>query len=133
MRNEKALIGLLRGMVELLAEEARRNPEFAARLDDLLSVLPPPPARASKTEKADAKLLPDVHAELAARGEAEFQHWLVSQPVQVLRGLIRAHDLDSPRRTIKWKDAEKLAAFIADGLRARLSRGSSFIGRGSTK
>ena len=133
MRNEKALIGLLRGMVELLADEARRNPDFAARLDDLLSALTTPTAPARKAAKAHAELLPDVHAELAARGEAEFHHWLVGQPVQVLRGLIRAHDLDSPRRTIRWKDAEKLAAFIADGLRARLSRGSAFIGREPTE
>ena len=40
---------------------------------------------------------------------------------------IRAQDLDSTRRTVKWKDAEKLAGFVADGLRARLSRGSAFI------
>ena len=130
MRNEKALIGLLRGMVDLLADEAGRNPGFAARLDDLLSVLPARTAPTKKAAKAEMETLPDVHAELAARGEAEFQLWLNGQPIQVLRALIRTHDLDSTRRTIKWKDAEKLAAFIVDGLRARLARGSSFIGRG---
>ena len=41
------------------------------------------------------------------------------------------HDLDPTRRTAKWREAEKLADFIADGLRARLARGSGFIGRGS--
>ena len=130
MRNEKALIGLLRGMVDLLADEAGRNPEFAARLDNLLSVLPTRTAPSRKTAKAETETLPDVHAELAARGEAEFQLWLNGQPVQVLRALIRTHDLDSTRRTVKWKEAEKLAAFIAEGMRARITRGSSFIGRG---
>jgi hypothetical protein len=130
MRNEKALIGLLRGMVDLLADEAGRNPDFAARLDALLSVLPARTAPSKKNAKAEAEALPDVHAELAARSEAEFQLWLNGQPVNLLRALIRTHDLDSTRRTVKWKDAEKLAAFIAEGLRARLARGSSFIGRG---
>ena len=55
---------------------------------------------------------------------------LTGQPVNVLRALIRTHDLDSTRRTVKWKEGEKLAAFIAEGMRARLARGSSFIGRG---
>lgn len=130
MRNEKKLIGLLRGMVDLLADEAGRNPEFAARLDNLLSLLPARTALSKKVAKAKAETLPDVHAELAARGEAEFQLWLNGQSVAVLRALIRTHDLDSTRRTIKWKDTEKLAAFIAEGMRARLSRGSSFMGRG---
>lgn len=130
MRNEKALIELLRGMVDLLADESSRNPEFAARLDALLSVLPARTSPSKKKAKAEVEALPDVHAELAARGETEFQLWLNGLAVNVLRALIRTHDLDSTRRTVKWKDAEKLAAFIAEGLRARLARGSSFIGRG---
>ena len=40
MRKEKALIGLLRGLVYLLAEESERNPEFSNKLDTLLSELP---------------------------------------------------------------------------------------------
>lgn len=130
MRNEKALIGLLRGLIDLLAEEAGRNAEFAARLDVLLSVLPTRATPSRKTVKLETETLPDVHAELVARGEAEFQLWLNGQPVQVLRALIRTHDLDSTRRTVKWKEAEKLAAFIAEAMRSRLSRGSSFIRRG---
>lgn len=130
MRNEKALIGLLRGMVDLLADEAGRNPDFAARLDALLSVLPARTAPSKKDAKPHAEELPDIHAEMAARGEAEFQLWLNGQPVQLLRALIRTHDLDSTRRTIKWKEAEKLATFIAEGMKARAARGSSFIGRG---
>lgn len=130
MRNEKALIELLRGMVDLLADESSRNPDFAARLDALLSALPARTSPSKKSAKAEAEALPDVHAELAARSETEFQLWLNGLPVNVLRAVIRTHDLDSTRRTVKWKDAEKLAAFIAEGLRARLARGSSFIGRG---
>jgi len=130
MRNEKALIELLRGMVDLLADESSRNPDFAARLDALLSELPARTSPSKKKAKDEVDALPDVHAELAARGETEFQLWLNGLPVNVLRALIRTHDLDSTRRTVKWKDAEKLAAFIAEGLRARLARGSSFMGRG---
>jgi len=105
----------------------------SGRLDALLSVVPARTAPSKKKAKAEAETLPDVHAELAARGETEFRLWLIGQPVHVLRALIRNHDLDSNRRTVKWKEAEKLAAFIADGMRSRLSRGSAFIGRGLTE
>ena len=40
MRKEKELIILLRGLVELLARESERNPEFAHKLEFLLSELP---------------------------------------------------------------------------------------------
>jgi hypothetical protein len=48
-------------------------------------------------------------------------------PVPVLRAIIRKHELDSARRTTKWKDAEKLAAHITERLQGRLKRGSSFM------
>lgn len=132
MRKEKALVGLLRGLVDLLAEESARNPKFSNKLDTLLSELPEKKATAKKAAKATPpEHLPDIHAEWIARGEIDFRLWLRDQPVPVLRAVIRAEDLDATRRTVKWKEAEKLADFIADSLRARQSRGSAFIGRGT--
>jgi hypothetical protein len=132
MRKEKALVGLLRGLVDLLAEESARNPEFSTKLDTLLSELPEKKATAKKAVKVTPpENLPDIHAELIARGETDFRLWLCDQPVPVLRAVIRVEDLDATRRTVKWKEAEKLAGFIADSLRARQSRGSAFIGRGT--
>jgi hypothetical protein len=134
MRKEKALIALLRGMVDLLSEESARSPEFAAKLEGLLSEVPE--RKASPKKPAPSKLpkqLPDLHAEWNARGEPDFRIWLRDQPIPVLRAVIRAQDLDSTRRTVKWKEAEKLAEFIADSLRARLSRGSAFIGRATSE
>jgi hypothetical protein len=124
VRNEKTLIALLRGLVQLLAEESAQNPEFASKIERLLSDLPErkvtkkvPPA--TKPTRAP---LPDVHTEWNARGETSFRLWLREQPIPVLRAVIRAQDLDPTRRTAKWKKAEKLAEFIADNVRARLSR-----------
>ena len=132
MRKEKELIALLRGIADLLAEESARNPEFAASLDRLLSGLSTPKPAPSPTTRAPARApesMPDIHAEWKARGETEFRRWLRDVPVPALRAVIRAQDFDPTRRTAKWIDAGKLAAFIADGLRARLARGSAFIDR----
>ena len=73
MRKEKALISLLKELVDLISEEAAQNPEFARKLELLLSPLPAkklakrkPPAKASLD-------LPDVYREYNARGQAEFR------------------------------------------------------------
>lgn len=130
MRKEKNLIGMLQGLVHLLSEEAARNSEFALQLESLLEDLPEKRATTKKTSTTvPLNSLPDIHAEWASRGEGEFRLWLREQPIPVLRAIVRAQDLDAARRTIKWKDAEKFAEFIADSLRARLARGSAFIGK----
>jgi hypothetical protein len=131
MRKEKALIDLLRGLVDLLTEESTRNPEFASKLDTLLSDLPErkKPTQRKSVAKRDREHLLDIHAEWNTRGETEFRLWLRDQPVSVLRAVIRSEDLDATHRTSKWKEAEKLAEFIADSLQVRQSRGSAFLGR----
>lgn len=130
MRKEKELIGMLRGLVRLLADESAQNQEFAHKLEILLSKLPEKKIRPKKTNpKPSREKLPDIHAELNARGDTDFRLWLRDQPVLVLRSLIRAEDFDATRRTTKWKEAEKLADYITDRLRDRQSRGSAFIGR----
>jgi hypothetical protein len=128
MRKEKALISLLKDFVKLIGEEADRNPEFSEKLDTLLSELPEGErSKKSRSRSPKREDLPDIHAEFNSRGQAEFQLWLRDQPVPTLRALIRVHDLDAARRTSKWKDAQKLSAFIANQISARLSRGSSFL------
>jgi hypothetical protein len=134
MRKEKALINLLRGLVELLAEESVSNPEFAAKVDRLLTGLPEKkaiPKKSAATQRT-SEPLPDIHEEWNMRGETDFRLWLSEQPILMLRAIIRYHGLDPPRRTVKWKEAEKLSAFITDGLRARMAKGAAFIGREST-
>lgn len=128
MRKEKALIALLRGLVDLLTEESNRNPEFARKLDILLSELPER-KKAPKPKTPPTKYPLDVYAEWKARGETEFCLWLRDQPIPALRAVIRKEDLDPTRRTSKWKEAEKLAKYITDRLGDRMQRGEGFIGR----
>ena len=131
MRKEKGLTALLREFVALVAEEADHNPNFAARLDDLLGGLPEKKPAKQRAPKAAAVSALDLHAELQTRGDEEFRFWLRDQPLPVLRASIRTHDLDPTRKTARWKDAEKVADFITDAMRARTARGSAFMGRGS--
>ena len=133
MRNKSSLSRLLRGLSNLLVEEAERNPEFATRLDELLESVAGKTHVKGSRRKAEAEPhLPDVYQERELRGEDEFRFWLRDQPVPMLHAIIREHDLDSARRTARWKDAEKLGAYIAERLQGRLERGSSFIRGGRT-
>jgi len=128
MRTQKSLTTLLRSLASLLSEEAARNPEFAGRLDALLS--PIPSSRASRKRRGvtmELEQVPDVFAEFASRGDADFQLWLRDQPIGMLRAVIRLHDFDATRRTAKWTDPEKLSTFIADRIRSRRARGSGFL------
>jgi hypothetical protein len=130
MRKEKELINMLRGLVELIAEESTHNKDFAKRLETLLSGLPEKRTGLKNGAKpASPTQLPDIHAEWMEREETDFRLWLRDQPIAVLRAIIRAEDFDATRRTTKWKEAEKLSEFITDRLRDRQSRGSAFIGR----
>jgi hypothetical protein len=126
MRKESSLIRLARGLIDLLAEEAARNPDFSRKLDSLLE---PTTEKRPKKEQSPKEGLnvPDIYSEWRARGETEFRLWLRDQPVAVLRTLIREHDLDAARRTEKWREAEKLSAYISDQLQGRLKTGSSFL------
>ena len=78
MRSQKALVALLRDLVQLLADESERNPAFAERLDNLLSSLPESrrPTAAKRAARDAHTTLLDVHAEWTARGETDFRLWL---------------------------------------------------------
>jgi hypothetical protein len=130
MRKEKELVALLRGLAELLAEEARRNPNFASQLELLLSSLPRREVNQPKLRKNTEEKLPDLYAEWTTRGEAGLLLWLRECPLAVLRSLIRSNDFDPIGRTSKWKETEKLSSFIVDSLRARMTRGSAFMRKG---
>ena len=51
MRKEKPLVALLRGLVDLLVEESDHNPNFAARVEALLSGLPDRKVRGARRSR----------------------------------------------------------------------------------
>jgi hypothetical protein len=128
MREEKIVARLFRKVADLVADEANRNADFAKRLEDILSELPIAGAKKQKEKPDDPPAeLPDIFEEAKTRGDSEFLLWLQDQPMPVLRRLIKVHDFDAAGRAARWKDPEKLAALVAEELRARMSRGSAFL------
>lgn len=128
MRNEKAVVALIRKLAKVISDEADRNPEFAAELAALFPYKEGGGAiqREPKEERVKPAI-PDFHAKWATLGEEEFRYWARDLSVDLLRAIVKDEDLDPTRKTARWKDAEKLANFLADGMKARKERGSSFL------
>jgi hypothetical protein len=129
MRKEKAVISLFERLMRAVSEEADSNPAFCEKLEAILIEVAEAKPRAAKIKEKPAAVedLPDIHGEWSARGEAGFRVWLAAQKLPVLRGIISREDLDSTRKTARWRTAEKLAVFIADSLAARRGRGGGFL------
>lgn len=136
MRKENSLITLLRNLIDELEVEIERNPRLGLKLEALVTNGTANSSARDKLENQDENhrnldqnSLPDVHKEWVVRGPHEFRIWLRREPVPVLKAIIRQEDLDAARRASRWKDPEKLADFIAEGLKARMSRGSAFMSK----
>jgi DNA polymerase III gamma/tau subunit len=71
---------------------------------------------------------PDVYEELKARGDDGLRIWLIDQPMEILKAIIKQERFDPSRRTLRWTDQKKFADHIVQALRAKMSRGSAFIG-----
>ena len=125
MQRAKILTKWLKGMAELVAEEAERNPAFAEKLDGLMATLPAVKTKGQK--KGDVRDAPDIYAEHQRRGEEEFRFWLKGLDLASLKLIVKANGFDVTKTSRRWTEPEKFANLIVEQMRARLKRGSSFI------
>jgi hypothetical protein len=130
MRENHLLIRILRGLTQLVTDEAAANPEFAKKLDHLLQDIPQKRSTREKTV-ADERL-PDIFAAAREKEDRDMEIWLSEMDVPVLKAIVRKHDLDSSKRSRKWNEPEKFAKFITEQIRARMQRGSTFLGGKTT-
>ena len=128
MRNEKSVILLIKRFIDLVSEECKANPDFALKVEQLLSNNSKPKTeKTKKKENRPNEPLPDLYIEWNMRGEDGFRIWARNQPTQILLSLIREHGFDPQYKTSKWKDSQKIADFLLEKLKSRLSRGGAFL------
>ncbi len=109
MRNQKILTRLLRGLGELVAKEAEKNPAFAAELDELFAdVLAAKHRKHPKATQSPPAELPDLFEELKTRGESEFFFWLKEQSMPMLKALIKRHDFDASGTLLEVERSRKV-------------------------
>jgi hypothetical protein len=129
MRTTKKLNCVLRDLAALLEGEAARNPEFAERLEAITAALPERAAKLSgKAKQAESLPVPDVLAEFQSKGEAEFLFWLRRFDLPVLRAIVKRNGFDPAKASGRWTEPDRFVELIKEQVKARLERGSAFLG-----
>ncbi|MBN8420820.1 MAG: hypothetical protein J0L73_18025 [Verrucomicrobia bacterium] len=130
MQPAQKLTRALRSLITLVEEEASRNPDFAQRLEAIVSDLPsahaarkPQKAKPSEPETPP----PDVLGACEAKGEDEFRFWLRDFDIATLKAIIRSNGFDPGKSSQRWTEPDKFIALIVEQSVARLRRGSSFL------
>lgn len=127
MSHAQKLNRVLRDLVALLEEEAGRNPAFAERLEKITAELPAKAVRKATPKPKPTASVPDVLAELQARGLEEFRFWLRGLDLATLKAVVKANGFDPGKRSARWRDADKFIDLIAEQAEARLKRGTAFL------
>lgn len=129
MHSTQKLTNVLRRLVELVEEEASRNPDFASRLECILAPLPV--AKRSKAPKQQVPALdtplPDVFTAVQEKGEDEFRFWLRSLTLPTLKAIVKVNGFDVAKTSLRWTEPDKFVALIAEQTIAQLKRGSAFL------
>ena len=136
MQPGQKLTDTLRALVDLVEEEAARNPSFAQRLEAIVAELPDSGARKKSSKpkgSAENVDVPDVLLALQEKGEAEFRFWLRDFDLVTLKAIVKANGFDPGKNSQRWTEPDKFIALIAEQTAARLRRGSSFLPQRSTE
>jgi hypothetical protein len=126
MQPTKKLTPILRNLLSLVDEEAARNSEFAARLEDIMAELPISPARPPRPPSPTVEI-PDVFAALQEKGDVEFGFWVRTLDLVTLKAVIRSNGFDPAKASQRWTDPDKFVALVVEQTVARLKRGSAFL------
>jgi hypothetical protein len=108
--------------VKVVAEQAERDPDFAARLEQALGGAFAP-ARAARRKRAPAAFDPVTAAH---DGADTLRARLAELSVDQLKDMIADHGLDPTGRANRWRKPERLVALICDRAAERAQKGRAF-------
>ena len=130
MQPGQKLTRALSALVELVEEEAERNPAFAQRLEAIFAELPSGTSnkKPSKSKNADrATEVPDVLTLFQEKGESEFRYWLRDFDLTTLKAIVKVNGFDPGKNSQRWSEPDKFISLISEQTAARLRRGSTFL------
>jgi len=130
MQPAQKLIRALRALLALVEEEASHNPDFAQRLEAIVSDLPATPTGKKKQKPRTSEpniQPPDVIAAYETKGESEFRFWLRDFDLSTLKTIVKANGFDPGKNSQRWSEPDKFIALIVEQTAARLRRGSTFL------
>ena len=108
--------------VRVVLDQAERDPEFAARLEQALGG-EFAPARSSRRKRAPAAFDPVTAAH---DGEDALRARLAALSVDQLKDVIAEYGLDPTGRANRWRKPERLVELIVDRAMERAEKGRGF-------
>ena len=120
-------IEILRRLFKVVIEEAENNPEFSAKIEQILS--PQAPAKKSSPAKKtsnrrDLPVLDPVKA--LAEGEDSLREKLHTLTEKQLKDIIAHYGMDPAKQAMKWKKLDRLIDRIIEESRRIATRGDAF-------
>ena len=127
MRIRRKLLALAR----TVADEAERNPEFAAKLETELGLaMGPPDGEGTKGgarrrgRRASAAF--DPVATLRAEGEEGLRSRLSRLDLEKLRDMVAQYGMDPGKLVMKWKNKDRVVDRIMEMSASRAQKGDAF-------
>lgn len=120
----------LRQITDVLADEAERNPHFAAELANAIGISSKEgkDTRKKNSKSSVVETSFDPFEVYLSRGIDGLREGLLSLDIEQLRNIIRKNRFDSSRASSKWKDENKdrFISLISDAVEARTKQGEAF-------
>jgi len=121
----------LKTIAEAVADEAERNPDFAARLERAMTEgardleLEPSEGKRRGGRRNPAVIDPVA---LARDGEIALRRELSSLTLEQLLDVVAQYGMDPGKLVMKWKDLDRIIDRIAELAMARSTKGDAFRG-----
>jgi len=114
-------------LAKAIDAQAKRDPEFARVLDDILSS---PPSQKANTAASRPKnrRAPSVFnpIELARDGDTVLRQKLSDLSIEQLKDMVAEHGMDPGKLVMKWKSTDKIIDRIIDISLSRAQKGDAF-------
>ena len=108
---------------KLISDEICSNPEFAKKMNDIFEHEVVQKDSKKRTRRAPAKIDP---FKLIDAGEEKLWSELEKLDAEELKDIISENVMDSSKKTMRWKNEEKLRKYIVDETKRKLSHSNAF-------
>jgi hypothetical protein len=117
------------GLIKIVAEEAKENPEFRDELIKALGLVPsaePQPGKEAKTVKRGKRNQALFNPEdIYSGGETVLRNLLKELDLSQLLDIVSQHSIDS-RQVMRWKNSDKIIERIVTLSVSRVEKGGIF-------
>ncbi|UIJ83129.1 hypothetical protein [Rhizobium leguminosarum] len=123
----------LNGLVQVIVDEAERNPDFSKRIEEALGLQDKPKKTAASRaahRRAPAAFDP---IELARQGEGVLRARLGELGLEQLKDVVADYGMDPGKLVLKWKTPDRIIDRIVEVSIGRAKKGEGFLSSGLSR